>query len=125
MATDYPIRYTGTIHPMMVKKSLEYATMDHLHDVSAQPSTNVIFVTRHAINVLQAQPEYHNAHIRLYEIEESDSNGPNTTVQFTITGDAPYYGVGVEPNFGIHRFVASGKTYGTDCSISDLRIVKH
>jgi hypothetical protein len=109
----------------MLKKSFAYAGMDHLHDVSAQPSPDVIFVTRHAVKKLQYQPEYHNTHLRLYEIEQSNSDGPDVTVQFTVTGDAPYYGVGVEPNFGIHRFTASGKTYGTDCSISDIRIVKH
>jgi hypothetical protein len=125
MASDYPIRYTGTVNPIMLKKSMMYSEIDHLHDVSVQPSTNAIFVTRHAIKMLQYQPMYHNSHIRLYEIEQSDSNGQNTTVQFTVTGDAPYYGVGVEPNFGIQRYVASGQTYGTDCSISDLRVVPH
>ena len=124
MATDYPIRYTGTVNPIILKKSLEYSQIEHLHDVNMQPSTNAIFVTRHAIQYLQSRPEYQHSYIKLYELENSSTDGVNTSVQFSITGDAPYYGVGVEPNFGIKKYIAQGSIYGTDCSVSNLMVGK-
>ena len=124
MATDYPIRYTGTPNQGVFKTSLEYSAMEHLHPVNNTPSPTSKVLVDQAVQRIQNSSDFRNTHVRLYRIEGTTSGGGAERAVFTVTGDLPYYGVGVEPNFGLHRFVATGMALGNTCSISNLAVAR-